>query len=675
MFGNRFSKESSDICIYREMCRNTDLPYTRRMNYYFVWVRSARYHGSEPLTYSSDQRLGIGTIVEVELQKTLVLGVVTGTTAKPRFQTKPVARIYELPPIPLPLIKTVQWLQLYYPAPLGITTQQLLPAKLTDKHVDGGGSLTFSEPNLSVLPPLTSEQEAALEAMQQRDTYLVHGKTGSGKTRLYIELVALAIEAGKSAIVLTPEISLTSQLATNFRHVFGERVVVLHSQQAPAERQKAWLLSLKSKQPLIIIGPRSALFSPVQKLGLIILDEAHEAAYKQEQAPQYQTGRVAAYLSQMARATLVLGSATPSVSDYYLAVQKQKPIITLNELAQNNDMPASEVVIVDRKQHDLFSRSPFMSQPLLAAIEGALARGEQSLLYLNRRGTARLIMCESCGWQATCPHCDVPLTYHGDSHSLRCHGCNFKSPAPSSCPTCKHPNIIYKTAGTKAIVEDVQRLFPNARVARFDTDNSKAERFEQHYQAVRDGKIDILVGTQLLAKGLDLPKLSVLGVLLADTSLYLPDFSSQERTFQLLSQVLGRIGRGHVAGKAIIQTYHPEHPVLRYVLDGDYENFYNSELASRGQFMFPPLCYLLKISVRRASIRSAESAAEKLKHDIETSDARVRVEGPAPCFYERFQNKFQWQLVVKAVDRSELLKVISQLPANCSYDIDPLDLL
>jgi primosomal protein N' (replication factor Y) len=645
------------------------------MYYYYVWVRSARYHGSEPLTYASSERLGAGTIVEVELQKTLVLGVVTGTTTPPRFKTKPITRIYELPPIPLPLIKTVQWLQLYYPAPLGITTQQLLPAKLTDKHVDGEDHPVFAAPDLSALPPLTDEQVAALAAMTERDTYLVHGKTGSGKTRLYIELAALTVNAGKSAIVLTPEISLTSQLATNFRAVFGERVVVLHSQQAPAERQKAWLLSLKSKEPLVIIGPRSALFSPVQKLGLIVLDESHEAAYKQEQAPQYLTGRVAAYLSQMSRASLVLGSGTPSVSDYYLALQKGKPIIELKELARAGKTVASEVVIVDRKEHDLFSRSPFMSQPLLAAVEGALSRGEQSLLYLNRRGTARLIMCENCGWQATCPHCDVPLTYHGDSHSLRCHSCNFHDSAPSSCPTCKHPNIIYKTAGTKAIVEDVQRLFPNARVARFDTDNNKAERFEQHYEDVRDGKVDILVGTQLLAKGLDLPKLSVLGVLLADTSLYLPDFSSEERTFQLLSQVLGRIGRGHVAGKAVIQTYHPDHPILKFVLDNDYESFYASELKAREQFLFPPLCYLLKISVRRASIRAAETAAEKLKHDIETSGIKVRVEGPAPCFYERFQNKFQWQLVVKAVARTELLKVIAQLPANCSYDIDPLDLL
>jgi primosomal protein N' (replication factor Y) len=475
--------------------------------------------------------------------------------------------------------------------------------------------------------------------------------------------------------VLTPEISLTTQLAGSFRQVFGDRVLVMHSQQVPSERQKAWLDSLRASEPVIVIGPRSVLFSPVRKPGLIVLDEAHEAAYKQEQAPQYQTGRAAAYLSGLTRSSLVLGSATPSISDYYLAEQKNKPIIRLAELASKHQPANSKITVVDRKDHSLFSRSPFLSLELIKAVEAALAANEQSLLYLNRRGTARLVMCENCGWQAICPHCDVPLTYHGDHHELRCHSCNYHTKSPGSCPSCDHPNVLFKTAGTKAIVDEVQRLFPNARVARFDTDNLRAERFEQHYDAIRRGDVDILVGTQLLAKGLDLPRLSTLGVLLADTSLYMPDFSAEERTFQLVSQVLGRIGRGHAAGRAVIQTYHPDHPVLKAALAGDYQGFYKSELASRKQFEFPPFCYLLKLTARRSTIKSAQAAAEKLKSDLEASGAHVRVEGPAPSFYERFQNKYQWQLVVKARQRFELLKIISGLPSGWSYDIDPLDLL
>lgn len=645
------------------------------MYYYFVWVRSSRYHGSDPLTYASDQRLPTGSVVEVELQKEPVLGVISSLTTKPRFATKPLLRVYELPPVPAHLLKLAAWLQHYYPAPLGIVTQQLIPGHISAKQLAIETPAELAEPVIADLPPLTKQQTAALKAMEPRDTYILHGTTGSGKTRLYVELAGRALAADKSAIILTPEISLTSQLANSLRAVYGQRVIVMHSQQTPAERQQAWLTSLRATTPVIIIGPRSALFSPVAKLGLIVLDEAHEAAYKQEQAPQYQTGRVASSLAALTRATLVFGSATPSVSDYYLAEAKKKPIIMLDELARGVQKTPVKVEVVDRKDHGQFARSPFLSQPLIKAIETSLAHGEQSLLYLNRRGTARMVMCENCGWQATCPHCDVPLTYHGDHHELRCHSCDYKHAAPVSCPDCGHASILFKTAGTKAIVEEAQRLFPQARIARFDTDNNKAERFETHYEAVRNGDVDILVGTQLLAKGLDLPKLSTLGVILADTSLYMPDFSAQERTFQLLNQVLGRVGRGHVAGHAIIQTYHPEHPIIADAIRSDYAAFYQRELTERKQFMFPPFCYLLKISLRRASSKAAEAAADKLRADISASGARVRVEGPAPAFYEKFQNKFQWQLVVKAADRGELLKVIKQLPGNCSYDIDPIDLL
>lgn len=645
------------------------------MYFYHVSVRSSRYHSGEPLTYAASRRLERGTIVQVELQKDLVLGLVVGGASEPRFKTKPITRVYDLPPLPLHLLRLSQWLQAYYPAPLGIITQQFLPAQLSEKQLLIPPPGDLPEPELRDLPVLTAEQEAALAAMKETNSYLVHGATGSGKTRLYIELAARTIADDKSALILTPEISLTSQLATNFREVFGSRVIVMHSQQAPSERQAAWLACLRATEPLIVVGPRSALFSPLARLGLIVLDEAHEAAYKQEQAPQYQAGRVAAYLAGLAHASLVLGSATPSVSDYYLAEQKRKPVIRLARLAQAATASDTELVIVDHRQLDLFSRSPHLSLPLIRAIEGALQRGEQSLLYLNRRGTARLVMCENCGWQASCPHCDIPLTYHGDSHQLRCHSCNYHAAVAGSCPACGHPGVLFKTAGTKAIVEDVQQLFPHARVARFDTDNTRAERFEQQYAAIREGQADILVGTQLLAKGLDLPLLSTLGVLLADTSLYLPDFSAQERTFQLITQVVGRIGRGHVAGQAVIQTYHPDHPILKAALSDDYQAFYQAELAERRQFFFPPFCHVLKLSVRRASSKAAETAAATFKQELEADGFRVKIEGPAPCFYERFQNKYQWQLVIKARERSELLRIIEQLPANWSSDIDPIDLL
>jgi primosomal protein N' (replication factor Y) (superfamily II helicase) len=275
-----------------------------------------------------------------------------------------------------------------------------------------------------------------------------------------------------------------------------------------------------------------------------------------------------------------------------------------------------------------------------------------------------------------CPHCDLPLTYHGDQHTLRCHVCNHHEQAPAACPSCGHPDIVFRAVGTKAITDDISRLFPGARVQRFDTDNTASERFEKHFGAVHAGDIDILVGTQMLAKGLDLPRLSTLGIITADTSLAMPDFSANERTYQLLSQVLGRVGRGHIAGHAVIQTYQPDHPAIAAAISGDWDSFYRSELESRRLFNFPPFVYLLKLTVRRTSIKTAEQAANDFANEIRKAKLKVEIDGPAPAFHEKFQNKYQWQLVLKAKDRNQLLEVIKLLPSSgWSYDIDPIDLL
>jgi primosomal protein N' (replication factor Y) len=612
------------------------------------------------------------------MQRETVTGFITARVRKPSFTTKPLTSVINLPPLPSQLVQLGKWLHAYYPAPLGLVAQQLTPVFTKITPIEETGTLA-AEP--LDLPSLTKEQTQALATITKPDTYLLHGKTGSGKTRLYVELTRRALNNGQSAIILTPEISLTSQLAERFRQTFGELVIVLHSQLTPVERRKAWQRLLTTTTPLVVIGPRSALFSPLSQVGVIVLDESHEPAYKQEQAPHYQTGRVAAKLRELHNSILVLGSATPSIGDYFLAEQRHKPIIRMQELAidaqkadPSEPKQSIKTTIIDLKDHSLFPRSHYISQPLYDAIQQALNRGEQTLLYLNRRGTARVIICEHCGWQAMCPHCDIPLTYHGDAHELRCHVCNFRMSPPTVCPDCKHPSIVYKTIGTKAVVDEVHKLFPQARVQRFDTDNAKAERFEQHDAAVRRGDVDILVGTQLLAKGLDLPYLSVLGVLMADTSLQMPDYTATERTYQLLSQVLGRIGRGHRSGQAFVQTYQPDSPIIQAAVSGDWDGFYKRELAERKLFKFPPFYYLLKLTVRRASSAAANKAATKLAASLQI-DTSIIVEGPAPSLHEKIAGKYQYQLVIKATERSKLIKIIANLPANWSYDIDPADLL
>jgi primosomal protein N' (replication factor Y) len=640
------------------------------MHYYEVWVRSSKYHGNGPLTYELPQALQLGQLVHVPMQRDTVTAFVTAQVPKPSFKTKPIAAVVDLPPLPTPLLKLGVWLQQYYPAPLGMVAQQLSPAITKVQPYE---PKSLPQPVANTLPNLTAEQLAANEQISKPDTYILHGKTGTGKTRLYIELALRTIDDGKSVIVLTPEISLTSQLTERFRSVFGERVILLHSQLTPVERRTAWQTILTADQPLVVIGPRSALFSPLHDIGLIVLDESHEPAYKQEQAPHYHAGRVAAKLRELHGAVLVLGSATPSLGDYFLAEQRGKPIITMQQLATQHEEHDVTTTLIDLKDHSLFPRSSYISQPLYEAIQKALANGEQSLLYLNRRGTARVIICENCGWQAMCPHCDIPLTYHGDTHELRCHVCNFQSSPPTTCPDCKHASIVYKTIGTKAVVDEVKRLFPHARVQRFDTDNAKADRFEQQYEAVQRGDVDILVGTQLLAKGLDLPHLSVLGVLMADTSLQMPDFTAGERTFQLLSQVLGRIGRGHRSGKAFIQTYQMNNLVIQNAVSGDWSAYYQRELAERKLFKYPPFYYLLKLTVRRASAAAAAKAANTFAKTLTSSN--ITVDGPAPSLHEKIAGKYQYQLIIKTTQRSELLQIIKNLPANWSYDIDPADLL
>jgi primosomal protein N' (replication factor Y) len=657
------------------------------MHYFEVLVADSSYKSSEPLTYSYFQSLTPGTIVDVPLKQRQALGVVLRAVPKPTFKTKPLSAYDTYHPLPAALPELALWLSQFYPAGLGVTMQQFLPSKLyeLDKLPNVAEAAT-SKPAQSApeLPPLTPEQSAALDIMHQPDTYLLHGETGSGKTRVYIELAQQTLRQGRSAIVLTPEIGLTPQLAKNFIAVFGEdQVVTTHSKLTAKERNLAWLHILQSTKPLIVIGPRSALFSPLANVGVIILDESHEGSYKQEQAPHYHASKVAAKLVSLHKAILVLGSATPAITDAYLAQARNKPIIRMHNKAaastqkqDNHTAPEVQIKIVDLKDRAQFTRQPHLSNALLESITVSLQQQQQSLVFLNRRGTARIILCEQCGWQSLCPHCDLPLTYHGDTHSVRCHTCGFTHTAPNSCPECGSANIILKSIGTKAIVDELQRAFPQARIQRFDTDNSKEERLEVHYDAVRAGEVDIIVGTQLIAKGLDLPNLTTVGVVVADTSLYLPDYSSGERSYQLLRQVIGRVGRGHqTEGRVVIQTYEPDSPSIKTAVSGAWDEFYQTEIQERQAFMFPPFCHTLKIWCRRATSKNAQTAAEKVVDDLRHSGLRIIIDGPTPAFYEKIAGKYQWQAVIKSKDRGELVRTIKLLPSNWSYDIDPSNLL
>lgn len=331
--------------------------------------------------------------------------------------------------------------------------------------------------------------------------------------------------------------------------------------------------------------------------------------------------------------------------------------------------------MVDLRDSSLFTRSRIFGNPLLEAISTALGRGEQTLLFLNRRGTANTVLCSNCGWQTLCPNCDLSLTYHGDEHRLRCHVCGFASPLPTSCPVCQNTEILFKSIGTKAVFDEVRRLFPTARLKRFDTDLKKGERLEQHVAALASGSTDIIIGTQMITKGLDLPHLAVVGIVSADSSLLIPDYTAAEQTYQLISQVAGRVGRGHRAGSVVVQTYDPQNSTLLAALGRNWQTFYESELHERQTYRFPPFCYLLKLRCLRATSQSAEKAAQSLSGSLTQRYPGITIEGPTPSFHPREQGKYSWQLLLKASRRQILADIARSLPSGWTFDIDPTNLL
>ncbi len=651
--------------------------------YYRVLVASQRFHGKESLTYSSEVALGVGQLVRVPMQRQIVVGIVEKEVTKPRFATK---GITEALPVSIPHqgLELLQWLSRYYPAPLGAIAELFTPPALP-KQVKLSTEKTLHAPTASTaLPPLTEQQTNALNIITQKayGSFLLHGNTGTGKTRIYLELAFNTLKEGRSVIILTPEIGLTKPLQTIFQDAFGEGVLVTHSEMTPAERRNIWLTLANTKQPHVLIGPRSALFSPLNNIGLIVMDEAHDSAYKQEQSPYYQTSRVAAQLAGLHKARFVMGTATPLISDYRMFEDKQLPIIRLTQLATSqsktsneDDQSAVDITIVDHRDKVNFSRSPWLANSLLDAMQHALERREQSLLFLNRRGSARLVLCEACGWQALCPHCDVPLTYHQDDYRMRCHSCDYTGAVPHSCPVCGASELIFKSIGTKALVETVQRIFPDARIARFDRDTLRSDRLQHQFEALNNGEIDIVIGTQAIVKGFDLPNLAVVGVVQADSGLQLPDYNASERTFQLLSQVSGRVGRGHRQGKLFVQTFEPDSSLLANALSKNYQQFYERELAERRTYHFPPYFFIAKLTCARATSKSAKQAAEKVATQLRALRAEIIVEGPSPRYIERIAGKYAWHVIVKAKQRSTLLQIIQKLPANTLYDLDPSDLL
>jgi primosomal protein N' (replication factor Y) (superfamily II helicase) len=529
--------------------------------------------------------------------------------------------------------------------------------------------------------PLTPEQEQVFapirEAVvqQSHDVFLLHGVTGSGKTEVYLQSIQACLEKQREAIVLVPEISLTPQMVERFKGRFGSRVAVLHSRLSQGERYDEWR-KIINQQVQVVIGARSAVFAPFTRLGLIIIDEEHESSYKQEESPKYHARDVAIERARKHQAAVVLGSATPSLESMVEARQGYR---LLSMASRVEGRPLPKVHIVDLRQELKDGNRSMFSRPLYKAIEERLHKKEQIVLLLNRRGHSTFVMCRSCGFVVQCPHCDISLTYHQNVNTMRCHYCGYAERVPTVCPSCASEHIRYFGTGTQRVEEELSKLFPGIRVIRMDVDTtSEKGSHEKWLNLFKNRQADVLLGTQMVAKGLDFPHVTLVGVITADTMLNLPDFRSAERTFQLLTQVAGRAGRHHLPGEVFIQTYTPEHYSVVCASHHDYHEFARAELKVRRTLSYPPFCKLILLTISHEQLAVAIRTGELLAKDIQAMwnhgrdgnnssgeiEERLDVHGPVASPIPRIKDRYRFQCMVKYRGERDIQTLIGQAVAK-----------
>lgn len=559
-------------------------------------------------------------------------------------------------------------------------------------------------------PTLTPDQEQAWRGVREAlssgesQVVLLHGVTGSGKTEIYLRALDETIRRGKQAIVLVPEISLTPQTVQRFASRFPGQVTVLHSRLSLGERYDQWR-AIRAGTYSVVVGARSAVFAPMRRLGLIVVDEEHEPSYKQEKSPRYHARDVAARLAELTGATVVLGSATPDLVTYFRAQQGgyrllelPKRILWNRERVERetariagkrvsvqfdgavaySDLP--EVEVVDLRKELLEGNRSIFSRALQAALRDTLRLGHQAILFLNRRGAATFVMCRDCGHVMECPRCELPLTYHSATSDLLCHHCNHREPVPQTCPACGSARIRHFGLGTQKVEEVAQGMFPGVRTLRWDWDATRTKgAHDAILEAFRQGRADVLIGTQMIAKGLDLPRVTLVGVISADTALYFPDYRASERTFQLLAQVAGRAGRSILGGRVIVQTYTPQQPCIQAASRHDYRGFYQQELAFRREHGYPPFARMARLLYYDTSLRRCRQESERMRAYLEDRVRRLGLPwadiiGPAPCFLSRLRGRHRWHILVRCEAPYPLLANLAHDTA-WRVDVDPLHLL
>lgn len=540
-------------------------------------------------------------------------------------------------------------------------------------------------------PDFTPLQQQVLEPIirsikeSSYASYLLHGVTGSGKTEVYLEAIEHTLMKGREAIFLVPEISLTPQMVERFKARFGADVAVLHSALSQGERYDEWRKIIR-KEVKVVVGARSAIFAPFQNVGLIVIDEEHESSYKQEETPRYHAREVALWRAKENDAVLLMGSATPALETYALATRGRYTLLKMPDRVGNRPMPQVHVVDMREELHSE-NRSMF-SRLLHEMIEDRLNKQEQMVIFLNRRGFSTFVMCRSCGYTMRCVHCDISLTYHKSNHTARCHYCGYTIPQPSHCPECQSEHIRFFGTGTQKVEAELAKLFPGIRVIRMDVDTtSRKGSHEELLSKFRQGQGDVLLGTQMIAKGLDFPRVTLAGIIAADTSLHLPDFRAAEKTFQLLTQVGGRAGRHELEGDVVIQTYTPEHYSIQHATRHDYPAFYEDEMLQRRRTGYPPYFRLVLITFSHEEVpvvvRGAHVMGDFLRQKVAQTTILL---GPVASPIARVKDRFRFQIMLKYRDEPNVAELLAQATAVfeewnkqqkvlMTIDVDPYVLL
>lgn len=633
------------------------------------------------LTYSASIEIAPGSLVKLPFRNKASFGIVVEKVLPPKnadYKILAIESVYEQL-LSTKQIKVARWMADYYGAPLVKTFLAFLPREQW-KVGRKSKALVKAMPTVAAsgeLPTLTNDQQTIVNQItnSKPTTWLLHGVTGSGKTEIYLQTAKAVLEAGKQVVILVPEIALTPQTCARFEARFPHQVAILHSGVTAAGRKKLFE-EIRTGSKNVVLGARSALFAPTFKLGLIVVDEEHEASYHQEQSPRYHAVTVARELRKQTDSILILGSATPRLTT---VVEEDQQTVRLPERV-NGLMPTIELIDM-RNELKARNFSP-ISQRLQEEIQHELNAQKQVLLFLNRRGFATSYLCRECGQREVCPECDISLTVHlsptkpgyDPDAKLICHYCGFTKVPPSVCSHCGSVTLKALGSGTQRILMELEQLYPTARIVRVDKDTmTSPEKYYAFYQDVLDHRYDIILGTQMIAKGLHLPRVSLVGVLLADLSFHFPEYTAQEKTFQILTQVAGRAGRSGEQGKVLIQTYDPDYDVLKHVVQHDFEQFKQSELSFRQEFWYPPFCSVIRLTVYDSKSVDAAKKGQKLLEMLESQKVarglQYEVLGPAPTWQYRRVGQFAYQVMVKSPLHAQTMEqLVTFLPPDVMID-------